>query len=220
MKTLPLLMAPLVALVVTPPAAAQPSPSPTRTPIRDCAEGAPVRPFDSTITAQQQVDVTALTASGTRIDLIASDQQAGRRTIRTAVADDQGQVSFGIRPIVNTTLYAQQTPEPCTNSSFGETSARVAVRTALSLGAVRAGLRDYAFTGRAFPARQGQVVRLFRRTSEGREVLTATASVMSDGTWRIGRRFTGSGRFDFVARTAADDLNAGGTSNIRLTLIY
>src|SRR4051794_15958446 len=135
-------------LLLTPAAYAatpSPSPSPTATPAQDCARGAALRPYNPTITAQQAVTVTAFTAPGTRIELVASDAQAGRRTIRTGTANDQGQVSFAIRPVVNTTLYAQQDPEPCTNPVFGDTTDPVLVRTALSLGAVRNGPRDYTF---------------------------------------------------------------------------
>jgi hypothetical protein len=148
-----------VVVALTPMAHAEspsPSPSPTATPkYSDCGRGAALRPYAPTITAQRPVTVTAFAAPGTHIDLTASDAQAGRRTVRTATADDQGQVSFVVRPVVNTTLYAQQDPEPCADPVFGENRDPVLVRTALSLGAVRNAPRDYTFTGRAFPARTG-----------------------------------------------------------------
>jgi hypothetical protein len=164
--------------------------------------------------------VTAYSPAGTRIDLVASDASSGSRTIRTGTASDQGEITWTLRPVINTTLYGQQTPEPCSDPVFGDNRAVVTVRTAVSLGAVRNGARDYSFTGRAFPAREGQVVRVYRRTDDGREVLTATTRVTPSGTWRLDRRFTGSGRFGFVARTPDDNLNAAGTSNVRPTLIY
>lgn len=207
--------------VLAPTAQAQTaSPSPTASPVRDCARGAALRPGQVTITAQQAIDVTAFATSGDRIDLVAADRRAGTRTIRTATVDGTSQVSFRIRPVVNTRLSADRTPEPCSDPVFGSPFSTVSVRTALSLGAVRSGPRNYAFSGRAFPVRNGQAVRLYRRTPQGTEVLTATTTVTSAGTWRIDRRFTGSGRFHFVARTPADALNAAGMSNVRPTLVY
>ena len=220
MRLLALLVAPLAALSLAQPASAQQGPSPSATPAQDCARGGVIRPFNAIITAQQPIEVTVLSRPGTRIELVARDPNAGARTVRTGTADDQGEARFTIRPVVNTVLSARQDPEPCQDAVFGDNSCPLNVRTALSLDAIRNGPRNYVFGGRAFPARQGQQLSLYRRTSDGREVLTATTTVTSRGTWRIDRHFTGTGRFDFVARTRADNLNTAGQSNVRPTLIF
>jgi hypothetical protein len=160
LRLLPTLVLAATALTLVQPAAAQESPSPvpqptaTATPHSDCAQGAPLRPYGVTITAQQQLELTASAPAGARIRLVATDAQAGSRTVRTGTADDQGQVAFAVRPVVNTTFSADQDPEPCTSPVFGQASNPVQVRTALSLEALRSGTRDYSFGARA-----GQVVR-------------------------------------------------------------
>jgi hypothetical protein len=111
------------------------------------------------------------------------------------------------------------------------------VATALSLSAYRDGTRQYHFQGRILPTRAGQSVRLYRvatgaectqrRTTSPCEVLVKTALTtittvngQQIAIWRIDRTFTGSGTFDFIARTAQTLTNVAGFSNTRPTVIH
>lgn len=116
-------------------------------------------------------------------------------------------------------LEAFTTEEFCLPASTTEVLAPVTA--AVTIAARRNGTRDYAFTGRVQPA-YGTVA-LYRLEASGRRVLTATAPVEADGTYRIDRRFLGSGRFGFV--TVADPgstgrYSVGSTSAVRPTVLH
>jgi hypothetical protein len=89
----------------------------------------------------------------------------------------------------------------------------------LTLTAVRNGLRDYTFSGRAV-SRPGHVLNLYRVQRDGTEVLTSRTPSTTAGTWTVRRFFLGSGEFGFVVRTPADQANAAGASNVRPTVIH
>lgn len=98
---------------------------------------------------------------------------------------------------------------------------RTYVRPSLTISAVRNSTRDYTFSGRVLPGR-GQLVSLYRTDSEtsSKPVLTAQTRVLSDGTYRIDRRFTGSGRFGFYVSVAESATNLQGSSRVRPTVIH
>ena len=212
----------------TPIAAAQQSPSaspsPTQTPVRDCRAGARVSLDRNTITATGSASVTVTYRSNTLVDLFAYTQPSTEyRLVRSETTNADGVATFVVRPPANTRLEARPRREDCTDPVFGtEPSVVLNVRTALTLTAVRNGTRDYTFAGDSLPARQGGlIVSLYRVTESGSQVLTAqTRASAASGDWAINRKFTGSGRFGFVARTGQDLQNAPGTSNTRSTLIY
>lgn len=95
----------------------------------------------------------------------------------------------------------------------------VGIRADISIAAVRHAVRDYTFAGRVVPAR-GQSVSLLRIESDGRRVLTARGTVAADGSYRIDRRFTGSGRFGFVVTVPTSSTNDASSSNVRPTVIH
>ncbi len=104
---------------------------------------------------------------------------------------------------------------------FGGGSVRftVPVRPSLTISAVRNAPRDYSFTGRVLPGR-GQAVNLYRVDGAGSRVLTSRTVVKPDGTYRIDRRFSGSGRFGFEVRVGESATNLAGSSPVRSTLIF
>jgi hypothetical protein len=170
------------------------------------------------IVATQEAVVEVRAAAGTVVDLHAYTRPATEyRVVRTGTAGSDGTLRFALRPPANTRLYAQR--RGCPQQT---TPVVLDVGTALSLGAARLGPRSYAFSGDSLPARPGGlVVSLYRVEADGREVLTGQARAdAADGTWALERRFTGSGRFGFVARTGQDLQNAPGRSNVRPTLVY
>ncbi len=140
-------------------------------PVQDCSDGAVVSATARTITASQPVDLvlrtTSATPTSTAVDLEAVDARVGGRTVRTATFHDDGTTSFTVRPVFNTEFVGRQRPEPCASPVFGTRRAFVAVRPSLSLSATRNGPRDYTFSGRAFPVRAGQAIRLYRLTPGG-----------------------------------------------------
>jgi hypothetical protein len=159
--------------------------------------------------------VTVTAAPGATIRLFAhSAPSTSYSQAREAVVPAEGQVVFSVTPPTNTSLYAQQVGcDPSETLALG-------VRTAGGIGAVRNAVRDYTFSGGTLPRRTGRLVSLFRVTSTGSHVLTAQARTDGNGRWAIRRTFTGSGRFGFVARTAADASNLAGTSIVRPTVVH
>lgn len=95
----------------------------------------------------------------------------------------------------------------------------VDVQPVLSISALRNGPRDYTFSGRVQPAR-GQTVTLYRHTSTGSRVRTAQGTVRTDGTYRIDRRFTGSGRFGFSVAVGQTAAHLAGASRVRPTVLH
>lgn len=98
-------------------------------------------------------------------------------------------------------------------------SLSVEVAPVLTIDAHRAAPRQYTFSGRVQPAR-AQTVTLYRHTSTGARVLTAQGTVRPDGTYSIGRRFTGSGRFGFSAAVTASSAHLAGSSRVRPTVVH
>jgi hypothetical protein len=138
-------------------------------------------------------------------------------TARTATINASGApVTFELRPGANTRCFVQYAANPASGAS---PSLVINVHTALSLSAVRTGLRTYRFQGRNLPRLAGQLVTIYRVDSQGREIRTANAKTDSSGTYYVpaaglpGRTFTGTGTFDFIARTSATLTNAAGSSS-------
>lgn len=98
---------------------------------------------------------------------------------------------------------------------------RAYVRPNLTINAVRNSARDYTFAGRVLPGR-GQLVTLYRTDSAtaSKPVVTAQTRVLFDGTYRINRRFTGSGQFGFYVSVAESATNLQGSSRVRPTVIH
>lgn len=205
-------------------ASAEPTPSASPSPHRDCRAGAQVTVEESTITATGAATVTVREIPNTVVDLFAYTRPSTEyRLARSERTNADGIATFTIRPPANTRLKAAQREEDCTDPVFGtEPSVVLNVRTALTLTAERNGVRDYTFAGDSLPARPGGlIVSLYRITDSGRQVLTAQARAdAQNGEWTIDRKFTGTGRFGFVVRTGQDLQNAPGVSNTRSTLIY
>jgi hypothetical protein len=217
----------------TPPGSPSPSPSPTPVTHEDCMGGAFVAVpgtdgfsgRTTTITAGQALTVEVSPVRGARpgrvVELFARTRPDMTEVlVRVGTTDDRGVATFAVRPPRNTVLRGEVQEDECRYRLGSAPALSVEVATALSLSADRNGRLDYTFRGRAMPARPGQVVSLHRRTADGREVLTSRARVGTDGTWTVDRRFQGSGRFPFVARTAASADNAAGVSDARPTVVH
>jgi len=171
----------------------------------------------TTVVATGQATATVRAAAGTIVDLFAYTRPSTQyRLVRTGTAASDGTVRFVLRPPANTRLYAHRrgcgpSPQVVLN-----------VATALTLEVERLGPRQYLFSGDSLPARRGGlVVSLYRITSDGRQVLTGQERAdEQDGSWRLLRTFSGSGRFGFVARTGQDLQNAPGRSGVRSLLVF
>ena len=199
-------------------------PGPRPSPALDECFAWPISLSTSTINATGAAEVTVRGAPGAAVDLLAYTRPSTEyRVVRSATTDASGLAGFTVRPPANTRLVARR-HERCSGPPIDETNASVVlnVRTALTITAERNGTRDVTFAGDSLPARPGGlIVSLYRITDDGRQVLTSQARAgATDGQWSVRRRFTGSGRFGFVARTGQDLQNAPGASNVRSTLIY
>lgn len=205
---------PVAATLVAGSAAAQEEPSPEPA----CRA---VTTLDlPTITANDTAGLSVKAAPGSVVDLFAYTRPStDYRLVRTGAVGDAGIAQFGVRPGGNTRMYAQQ--RGCTADPVRD-SVVLNVRPDLTIQSSRTGTRSYSFYGTSVPARsEGLVINLYRVTADGQEVLTArTRANATHGNWRINRTFTGTGRFGFVVRTAADMTNAAGKSNVQSVLIY
>lgn len=95
----------------------------------------------------------------------------------------------------------------------------IEVAPVVTINATRNGPRDYTFTGRVLPAK-AQTVTLYRHTATGSRVLTAQGTVRPDGTYRIDRRFAGSGRIGVSAAVKESSAHLAGSSAVRPTVIH
>ena len=112
-----------------------------------------------------------------------------------------------------------ENPEKC--APLGRPSGRflqVDIQPVISIAATRNAARNYAFTGRIQPAKR-QTVTLYRHEGT-RRIITARSVVADNGTYRIDRRFTGSGRFGFSVAVAASSAHLAGSSVVRPTVIH
>jgi hypothetical protein len=161
--------------------------------------------------------VTVTATRGSTVDLWAYTQPTMTYSIvRTGVVTSNGTISWEIQPPRNTRLFAQQRGCPAGNSVV------LAVRTTLTIAAVRNAPRNYTFSGDSLPARPGGlIVSLYRVNADGTQVLTAQARASATtGEWSLTRQFSGSGRFGFVVRTGQDLQNAPGSSRVRPTAVF
>jgi hypothetical protein len=166
----------------------------------------------STITVGIRGVVRVRGTSGTVVGLYAYSQPATTyRLVRTFTLGRDGTGSVAVAPGTNTRLYAQQ------RGCDAGASTVLSVRTALTLTATRNSVRDYTFSGTSAPTRaRGLVVSIYRITADGSAVLAGqTRASATTGRWTFRRTFSGTGRFGFVARTAPDIQNAGGSSAVR-----
>lgn len=204
-----------------PPPPPSPSPSSTTTPHGDCASGAALAADRPVIVAGEDVTLTVRSTPGTPVELWGYVRPSTTfTTLRALTTGPGGTATATLRPLGNTRVEARKASEDCAHPISSHPSIVVAVRTRLTLSAVRHGPRDYSFSGSALPALTGQSVSLYRLTREGGYVLTSRAAVGDNGRWAVRRLFTGSGEFAFQARTSADVTNAAGTSSLRPTVIH
>ena len=138
---------------------------------------------------------------------------------RVAPLGDDGTIEFRITPGTNTRCFVKYV-NTADNDARNSTSVVQNVATALSLSVRRLGVRSYVFEGRILPRRAGQLITLYRVNRDGREVLTQQITTDNTGTYRIFRRFTGSGTFNFITRTGQNLTNVAGRSNVRPTAIF
>jgi hypothetical protein len=124
-------------------------------------------------------------------------------------------------PTTNTRLlysFGYATPTRRCLNADGQDSDVIDVAPRLTLTAVRNGVRDYTFSGVA--TTPGLILNLYRVNADGTKVLTSQARADADRTWKINRKFLGSGRFGFVVLTGRTMANAPGVSNTRPTVIH
>jgi hypothetical protein len=187
-----------------------PAPAPTSSPSPSASAAPPppaptVENGSGVITAGGTATLSGAAQSGKTIELLAySRPSTSYAVIRTTTASDTGAYSFSVRPQTNTRLLVRVDGQR-------SGSVVVSVRTALSLRAVRTGVRLSQFSGRVQPARVGQLVSVYAQTASG-PVLVARGRVDGTGTWLASHRFTGVGTYGLVAGTGADVVNAAGRS--------
>jgi hypothetical protein len=90
----------------------------------------------------------------------------------------------------------------------------------LSLSTVRTGVRTYIFQGRNLPRVGGQRITLYRVDNAGNEIITAYLITDSSGIYRLTRKFTGTGTFQFKVRTPQTLSNAAGVSNVITVRVF
>ena len=203
--------APTAAPTATPTATTRPTASPTVTvtPSQPAARKLTIVVRKSVFKPGIVARVTVTGTAGSAIELRAySRPSTTYKVVRRGIVGANGTIVFDVTPGTNTRLFAVVTGFPATASG----SAVIDVQTALSLTVVRKGARSYTFQGRILPRRAGQLITLYRVVN-GRRVIAAQIKTDSTGTYRIERRFTGSGTFAFLTRTGQNLTNAAGESD-------
>ncbi|MBC7374950.1 MAG: hypothetical protein H7323_13255, partial [Frankiales bacterium] len=196
------------------------SPTPTPTPHADRACPTVTVAQPPTITSGQTVDIVVSVRSpsaSNTVTLLRKDPApvvAVRTETTTATT-----TTFTVR-LGETHRFVASASDG--NSCLGGNSASffAPVRALVSIAAVRNSTRTYTFTGRVQPA--AGTVALYRVEASGRRVLTSTAPVQTDGTYRIDRTFLGSGRFGFVtvAKPGSTGRYSTSESAVRPTIIH
>ena len=173
----------------------------------------------TTITATEIVGMTVRTDPGSTVDLFAySRPTTTYAKVRTAEVGADGVARFAVRPGGNTRLYAQA--RGCTADLLRD-SVVLLVKPLVTMDVTRTGTRSYTFRGTSVPGRTGGLLlNLYRVNVDGSQVLTAQTRAAANGAWRIDRRFSGTGRFGFVVRSAPDIQNPTGQSPVRSVFIY
>ncbi len=166
---------------------------------------------DTTILVTAPASITVHAPANSIVDLIAYSRPSTTfSVVRTATVGASGVVTWSVRPLTNTRLYAQ------TRGGAATPQRVINVATGLSLNAARTDVRTFVFSGRSVPARSGGlIVSLYRLTGTGQVLTAQTRADAQSGDWSLTRRFTGTGTFDFVVRTGSDLQNVAGTSNTR-----
>lgn len=191
-----------------PPPAPSSSPSPAAPP----PPAPTVENGSSLITAGAAANLSGAADPGKSVELLAySRPSTTYAVIRRTTATDTGAYSFSIRPQTNTRLLVRVDGQQ-------SASVVVAVRTGISLTAIRTGVRTYTFRGRVQPARPGQLVSVYAQTANG-DVLVGRGRVGSDGAWTATHRFTTNGTFGLYAGTGGDVVNAAGRSAVVRTAV-
>lgn len=198
-----------------------PNPSPSPTPSFSSSPSVAVTPdqrLDLTLTAVQ-----ALIPAGSTAQLVATgaanesyELRCYTRPSTTYVTSRSGSfdatgdaITFTLSLGRNTRCFIQY----ARNSPDGQSpSVVVNVMTVLSLSAARIDVRTNVFQGRNLPRVAGQLITLYRVDATGAEIGTSNVLTDASGVYRLTRRFTGHGSFDFRVRTSGSLANAAGVS--------
>jgi hypothetical protein len=213
----------VLALVVAAPApvSAQESPAPSpSSPTRACSYVDFT--FDRTrIRSGETVAVTAH-RSGDGVTAELERSTPAPSALVRSDASDAPTVTWTLRLGESHELSVQWvTQEPGSCRPLGRPSGlrqRIDVEPRISIAAKRNAPRDYTFTGRVQPAK-AQTVTLYRHEGT-RRVITSQARVGPDGTYRIDRRFLGSGQFGFSVGVRESAAHLAGSSATRPTVIH
>jgi hypothetical protein len=189
------------------------SPTPSSTASPTGRRALTLTPATSDIQPTQTGVLTATGSAGQAIQLQCySRPSTSYATARNATIDAAGSpVTFQLRPGTSTRCFAQYAANAAQDWS---STVLLNVHTTLSLSAVRTGVRTYVFQGRNLPQLAGQLITLYRITSDGTEVRTANLTTDASGIYRVTRQFAGSGRYRFRVRTTQTLNNAPGASNV------
>lgn len=196
---------------VSPEGCQTPSPAPTNV---DVAVSCPSTSRDYWLVGPNEpVEVAVTGAADTATVDLTRTTPSPVAVVRTGTGD----VTWTVRVPERTVLFLEG---QCSDGlRRGGRRISIDVQPTLTLAARRTSPRAYTFTGRVTPGR-GQTVGLYRVEDDGRQIATASAVVGPDGTYRIDRRFVGSGRFGFVVRTAENERHRAGTTPVRPTVIH
>ena len=157
------------------------------------------------ISLGQSMAVGVEGAPGATVQLYASSRPSTTyRLVRTGLISGDGLRTWTITPPSNTRLYARVN---------GRNTATITVDVAhTSTIGVTNSAGTYRFTGVVRPGFAGLPVTLLRALPGGGATVVGRTTTGPSGTWRIDRRFSGSGTFGFSAVTGASPDNAAGRS--------
>lgn len=223
--TVTLALALTASLGFAPAVAAEPTPSPSAT-LQECPPYRlpTIEVITPTIRSGEPGKVRIEAQKGTFTRLYEKQaQDSGYRFLGSHDFDQTGSVEVAVTPRTNADYKigfggggpAAQETEGCQIPYYdGETQPqRMDVASVLALTtATRTGTRSFVFSG-TNKGHAGDLVNLYRVDASGRPVLTSQARTGTNGTYRIGRTFSGVGTFAFFVASPTDAANVAGESN-------
>lgn len=152
--------------------------------------------------------------AGSRVTLYAYTRPStAYRVVRRGTLDAEGARSWAVTPAANTRLYAVTAPAGSAPGTSLRTTRTVTLDVAHSVSiGVREDAGTYRFSGVVRPGSTGLPVTLYRTLPGGGATVAGSTRTRPDGSWRVDRRFTGSGTFGFYAVTGATPDNDAGRS--------
>jgi hypothetical protein len=165
----------------------------------------------TTVTAGDALTVSGLASPGARLTLDRALPGQPFRPLATVIADSRGHYARTIT-VANTATYRSRGVTGLLSHAN-----KVVAQDRMTFGAVRNAFRTYTLSGKVYPARKGQLVKLSYLSGSS---YTALASVSTDqyGRWSYKHTYNFTKTYTFKAVSAATTLNASKAVTLKVAV--